>query len=98
MEIGITYSNTSGLYGITTGNGLITWTYTPGDFSNGTGQYIYVNLPPYTVPPSYATTFDVSSTQITGQVGIPPTVPCVTREADGSVLRSIKVLPVLRGA
>jgi hypothetical protein len=64
----ITYSNTSGPVGITTGDGLITWTYTPGDFSNGTGQYIYVNLPPYTVPPYYATIYDVTSTQITGQL------------------------------
>ena len=65
---GITYSNTSGLFGITTGDGLITWTYTPGDFANGTGHYIYVNLPPYTVPPYYATTYDVTTTQITGQL------------------------------
>jgi len=41
--------------GITTGDGLITWSYTPGDFSNGTGHYIYVNLPPYAVPPYYVT-------------------------------------------
>jgi hypothetical protein len=65
---GITYSNTSGPFGMTTGDGLISWTYTPGDFSNGAGQYIFVNLPPYTVPPYYATVFDVTSTQITGQL------------------------------
>jgi hypothetical protein len=66
---GITYSNTLPASSTTTiGNGLITWTYTPGDFSNGTGQLIHVNLPPDTVPPYYDTTYSVTSTDITGQL------------------------------
>jgi hypothetical protein len=66
---GITYSNTSPPSSSTaTGSGLITWTYAPGDFLNGTGQFVYLNLPPSTIPPYYPTLFDVASTQITGQL------------------------------
>jgi len=66
----ITYSNTSGLYGISTGNGLIEWTYTAGDFQNGTGQYVFVNLPPYTVPPSaaYGPVYTADASMVTGTI------------------------------
>jgi len=65
---GITYSNTSGIFDVTTGSGLIAWNYAAGDFQNGTGSLVYLNLPPYTVPPSYPTTYTVDASQITGQL------------------------------
>ena len=66
----ITYSNTSDLFGVTTGNGLISWTYTAGDFQNGNGSYVFVNLPPYTVPPSgaYVPIYTVDSVSVTGTI------------------------------
>lgn len=66
----ITYSNTSGLYGVSTGNGLFTWTYNAGDFQNGTGNYVFVNLPPYTVPPSpsYGPIYTVDASMVTGTI------------------------------
>jgi hypothetical protein len=66
----ITYSSTNGLYGISTGNGLIAWTYNAGDFQNGTGQYVFVNLPPYTVPPSpiYGPVYTADGSSITGTI------------------------------
>jgi hypothetical protein len=65
---GVTYSNTSGFYGVSTGDGMITWTYQSGDFQNGTGTFVYLNLPPYTVSPYYPTTYTVESAAITGQL------------------------------
>lgn len=66
----ITYSNTSGLLGTSTGNGMIAWTYNAGDFPNGTGKFLFVNLPPYTVypSPSYGPIYTVDATMVTGTI------------------------------
>jgi hypothetical protein len=66
----ITYSNTTVPYGITTGNGLIAWTYNAGDFQNGAGKYVFVNLPPHTVPPSagYGPVYTVDAGMTTGTI------------------------------
>jgi hypothetical protein len=66
----ITYSNTSSIYGVTKGNGLIAWTYNVGDFQNGTGKFVFVNLPPYTVypSPSYGPVYTVDASMTTGTI------------------------------
>ena len=68
----ITYSNTSGPFfnGVSTGNGLISWTYAAGNFQNGTGNYVSVNLPPYTIPPSsaYGPVYTADAVSVTGTI------------------------------
>ena len=66
----ITYSNTTAPYTLSTGNGLFTWTYQPGDFPNGTGSYVFVNLPPGTVYPaaSYGPVYTVDSSLLAGTI------------------------------
>ena len=66
----ITYSNTSSPFSVTTGSGLMSWTYTTGDFPNGTGKYLEVNLPPSTVPPSgnYGPVYTADAVSVTGTI------------------------------
>jgi hypothetical protein len=62
---GVTYSNTTFPFSVSKGDSLVSWTYAAGDFANGSGQIIYLNLPPGTVYPYYATTNTVEAGQIT---------------------------------
>ncbi len=68
----ITYSNTSGPFfnGVSTGNGLISWTYTAGNFQNGTGDYVLVNLPSYAIQPSagYGPVYTADDVSVTGTI------------------------------
>jgi hypothetical protein len=66
----ITYSNTVFPFSVTTGNGLMSWTYTAGDFANGAGQYIFVNLPPNAIPPSsaYGPIYSADGASVTGTI------------------------------
>ncbi len=66
----ITYSNTTFPYTVSTGNGMFAWTYNAGNFQNGTGQYLFVNLPTGTVypSPSYGPIYTVDAAMLTGTI------------------------------
>ena len=66
----ITYSNTAFPFAVTTGSGLIAWTFNAGDFQNGAGKYVFVNLPPNTVPPAgvYGPVYTTDAVSVTGTI------------------------------